>query len=88
MRDCDLHPRQLDDGHLIEAVANIEVVCVAMNRVHRRDRLELRDDVEIPNVTRMQDYIHILEDVEDLRAQFAVRVADQPDFNTPSSLPS
>ena len=87
VRNRDVHARQLDDSHFTKPIANIEIIRVAMHSMHRRNRLELGDDFETPDVAGMQNYIHILEDVEDLRAQFAVRVADQSDFNTPASFP-
>src|SRR5687767_1660192 len=59
--------------------AHVEVIRVAVHCVNRRNRPELGDDVERPDVACMKNEIDTSQPVEYLRSKFAVCVADQAD---------
>src|ERR1051326_6006387 len=63
--------------HFGEAGPEIEAVGVAPDRGHRRDRLELGEQVELADVTGVEDPVHTLEHGEDLRPEEAVGVGDE-----------
>ena len=84
VRHHDLEPIELGGGDLRQAGADLRRIGVAVHGRHRRDRLEVDQDLGLADVTSVQDVVHFLEHVEHFRTQQSVRVRDDAQSHFPS----
>ena len=76
MRHDDLKPVQLHLGDLRQLRPNVEAVAVAEHRRHRRERLQLHQEIQPSYIPAVEDVVHLPEDGEDFRPQHAMGVGD------------
>ncbi len=68
VRHHDGEPIELELRYLRQAGSQLGPVGVSVDRRHRRDRLELDQDLRPADVPGMQDVIDLLEDLEHFRS--------------------
>lgn len=71
-------------GHFSFLIGHSKIGVAEHDR-HRRDLLQLKCEVGVADVARVQDVIHAGEEVLDARIQPAMGVGDDPDFHAPAS---
>jgi len=74
MRHDDGEPIELELRHLWQTRSQLGPVRVPVDRRHRRDRLELDEDLGLADVAGMKDVINLLEHLEHFRAQETVGI--------------
>jgi hypothetical protein len=74
--DDDVEPIELERGHLWEPGSDLHSIGVPVHSCHRRDRLELGEQVYRPHISRVKDVIHLAESIEDLGPEKAVGIRD------------
>ncbi|HYV57546.1 MAG TPA: hypothetical protein VE911_08375 [Candidatus Nitrosopolaris sp.] len=77
VHEQDANASQLDAAGTGEA-GERRPVRVAADRGHRRQPLELRQDVGAPDVARVEDVVDACEDARHRGVKDAVRVGDEP----------
>src|SRR2546425_1235458 len=89
MGDDDAEAVELDGRHLRQLAAQLQPIRVAVHRGERGQRLQIDQDVPGPHVPAVQDVVHLLEHLEDLRAQHSVRIRnDTESHSSPAFSPS
>jgi hypothetical protein len=72
--DDDVESIELERGHLGQPASGFHSVRVSVHSRHRRDCLELDEQVQRPHVSRVENVIHLGKGIEDFGPQKAVRI--------------
>jgi hypothetical protein len=76
MSHDDVEPIELYPGNLRHPLADIKPIGVAVDRGDGGQRLELGQQIERADITRMEDVVHLGKGVEDLGPKESVGIGD------------